>query len=63
MASGTSADLLIALLDDRHDRDGFACGVESLDRYLKRQATQDVRRKANAVFVLSSRDEPARALG
>ena len=41
------------LLGEEHDRGGFTCGVESLDRYLKTQAGQDVRRKANAVFVLS----------
>ena len=50
-------------LDARHDRAGFTCGVESLDRYLKTQAGQDVRRKANAVFVLSERGQPARILG
>ena len=63
MARRPSGDLYIRLLDDQHDRIGFACGVESLDRYLKTQAGQDVRRKANAVFVLSERDEPARILG
>jgi GNAT superfamily N-acetyltransferase len=46
-----------------HDRASFACGVESLDRYIKTQAGQDVRRKANAVFVLSEPAEPARILG
>jgi predicted GNAT family N-acyltransferase len=34
----------------------FSCGVESLDRYLQQQATQDVRRKAAAVFVLTDPD-------
>ena len=51
------------LLDEQHDRSSFTCGVESLDRYLKTQAGQDVRRKANAVFVLSEVGEPARILG
>jgi len=51
------------MLDEKHDRGSFTCGVESLDRYLKTQAGQDVRRKANAVFVLSEREEPARILG
>jgi hypothetical protein len=51
------------LLDEQHDRSSFTCGVESLDRYLKTQAGQDVRRKANAVFVLSEAGEPARILG
>lgn len=63
MASLTSADLRIAVLNDAHDRIGFTCGVESLDRYLKIQAGQDVRRKANAVFVLSREAVPDRVLG
>src|SRR5579883_541026 len=63
MAKRASPDLRIVLLSDDHDRGGFSCGVESLDRYFKTQAGQDVRRKANAVFVLSSEDEPARVLG
>lgn len=63
MPKRISADLRIVVLNDGHDRGRFTCGVESLDRYLKTQAGQDVRRKANAVFVLSSEDEPARVLG
>ncbi len=63
MPRRTSADLRIAVLNDAHDRSGFTCGVESLDRYFKSQAGQDVRRKANAVFVLSREAEPARVLG
>jgi predicted GNAT family N-acyltransferase len=63
MAGPPSGDLRIAPLDEQHDRSGFTCGVESLDRYLKTQAGQDVRRKANAVFVLSEVGEPARILG
>ncbi len=51
------------LLGEEHDRGSFTCGVESLDRYLKTQAGQDVRRKANAVFILSELGEPARILG
>lgn len=47
----------------QHDRSAFACGVESLDRYLKTQATQDIRRKANAVFVLVEPAAPERILG
>ena len=63
MAARSSDDLQIALLHDRHDRGGFTCGVESLDHYLKTQASQDVRRKANAVFVLGERDDSAPILG
>ena len=50
-------------MNDAHDRNGFTCGVEILDRYFKTQAGQDVRRKANAVFVLSRDAEPDRVLG
>jgi GNAT superfamily N-acetyltransferase len=46
-----------------HDRAGFHCGVESLDLYLKTQASQDMRRKANAVFVLSPEDTPSLIAG
>src|SRR5271163_5323934 len=63
MARRPSGDLHIRLLDDQHDRNGFTCGVESLDRYLKTQAGQDVRRKANAVFVLGRDADPGRVLG
>ena len=37
--------------------------MESLDRYLKTQASQDMRRKANAVFVLASRESPSQIAG
>ena len=63
MAKRPSEDLRIVPLDEVHDRGRFSCGVASLDRYLKTQAGQDVRRKANAVFVLSQHGEPTRILG
>jgi GNAT superfamily N-acetyltransferase len=56
-------ELAIVPLAGAHDRTSFSCGVESLDRYLKIRAGQDVRRKANAVFVLSELTDPARILG
>jgi GNAT superfamily N-acetyltransferase len=46
-----------------HDRDAFRCGVESLDNYLKTQASQDMRRKANAVFVLVPERAPGMIAG
>ncbi len=58
-----SPDLHIVPLGDEHDRAAFDCGVESLNRYLQTQARQDLRRRANAVFVLGSVDEPACILG
>lgn len=63
MKARASPGLRVEALDRRHDRSAFSCGVESLDGYFKAQAGQDVRRKANAVFVLVSADAPARVLG
>jgi predicted GNAT family N-acyltransferase len=56
-------DLRVEPLASPHDRASFSCGVESLDIYLKTQAGQDVRRKANAVFVLVSAAHPQDILG
>jgi ribosomal protein S18 acetylase RimI-like enzyme len=38
-------------LHANHDRNGFSCGVEALDRYLRQLATQDVRRRISNCFV------------
>jgi ribosomal protein S18 acetylase RimI-like enzyme len=56
-------DLKIEALASHHNRDGFSCGVDSLDRYLRTQASQDVRRKANGVFILIEPDKPDIVLG
>ena len=56
-------DLKIEALASHHDRDSFSCGVDSLDRYLRTQANQDVRRKANGVFILVEPDKPKVILG
>lgn len=41
----------IEALERRHDRSRFACGSEPLDRYIRKQASQDVRRRTARVFV------------
>lgn len=46
-----------------HDRQGFNSGVDGLDRYFKAQASQDVRRRANAVFVLVRPARPTFVVG
>jgi GNAT superfamily N-acetyltransferase len=56
-------DCRIEPLGSHHDRAGFSCGIDSLDRYFRTQASQDMRRKANAVFVLVEPDSPAEVLG
>ena len=50
-------------LTGQHNRTAFRCGVPELDAYLQAQATQDVRRKVAAVYVLVDRDEPATIIG
>ncbi len=56
-------DCRIEPLAPHHDRAGFTCGIDSLDRYFRTQASQDMRRKANAVFVLVAPDSPAEVRG
>ncbi len=47
----SSAPFQLALLDAAHDRTTFNSGAEPLDRYLREQVTQDVRRRVAACFV------------
>lgn len=56
-------DLRVEALAAHHDRDAFSCGIDSLDRYLRSQAGQDVRRRANGVFILVSADAVDTVLG
>jgi GNAT superfamily N-acetyltransferase len=63
MPASPAFDFRIEPLGPRHDRMAFTCGVESLDGYLRTQASQDMRRKANAVFVLVSSVSPERIAG
>jgi len=50
-------------LCDRHDRVPFSCGNRSLDRYLKEQAGQDLRRRCASPFVLVPASESPTILG
>ena len=45
------APFRLEVLSDDHNRQGFACGQEPLDRYIRMQATQDIRRRISACFV------------
>lgn len=45
-------DYRVEALDKQHDRKGFSCGVEPLDRYLREQAGQDAKKRVAAPFVL-----------
>src|SRR3546814_2632948 len=48
--------LKVEPLDTAHDRSLFDSGSEPLDRYLKKQATQDIRRRMTACFVALADD-------
>ncbi|WP_186210217.1 GNAT family N-acetyltransferase [Burkholderia gladioli] len=52
----TGAQLTVAVLSAAHDRTRFDCGTPALDRYLRETATQDVRRRVAACFVMLDRD-------
>lgn len=45
---------VVVPLGGAHDRRGFTCGVEALDRYLHEQVLQDVRRRLTNCFVAIS---------
>jgi len=63
MAGPTAYEFRLEPLAKQHDRAAFSCGVQSLDHYLKTQASQDMRRKANAVFVMAGAGAPTRIIG
>ena len=47
----SGAPFRLAPLDTQHDRAAFNSGEKSLDRYLREQVTQDIRRRVAACFV------------
>ena len=56
-------DLVIEPLNRTHDRMGFRCGVEALDRYPKNQANQDIKRRISGVFIAAEPDNPKVVIG
>jgi predicted GNAT family N-acyltransferase len=54
---------IIALDASAHDRAGFDCGEIPLNRYLREQASQEIKRKVAGCWVLVSLDRPDRVLG
>jgi GNAT superfamily N-acetyltransferase len=50
-------------LGSGHDRAAFDCGNESLDRYIRTQASQDTRRGVARVFVAVQPEQPERIAG
>ncbi|MCC7047578.1 MAG: GNAT family N-acetyltransferase [Alphaproteobacteria bacterium] len=58
MARGT-APCRVEPLDERHDRSRFGCGVEPLDRFFRRQAGQDMRRRVSTCFIAVADGDPS----
>lgn len=64
MSRSAAGALRVEPLDARrHDRNGFQCGKEPLDRYLREQARQDVERKLASVFVVTAEPASSAILG
>jgi GNAT superfamily N-acetyltransferase len=53
----------IRSLDDKVDRAGFQCGTVQLDAYIRRYASQDVKRGVARVFVATPRETQDRLAG
>jgi hypothetical protein len=51
--------VIIEPLSSAHDRSSFACGAPALDRYLREQSSQDVRRRFGNCFVAIEQAEGA----
>jgi GNAT superfamily N-acetyltransferase len=58
-----SPALVIEPLRNDYDRSDFSCGNVSLDRYLKEQAGQDLRRACATCFILAPKRGDASILG
>ena len=56
-------DLIITPLGKQHDRKSFDCGEQSLNQYLHRYASQDIKRRVNRVFIASPPDTPRQVIG
>ena len=57
----SGAPFKLVPLDATHDRALFNCDSEPLNRYLKQQVTQDIRRRVAACFVALA--DPSRIAG
>lgn len=64
MAESDPGDIVtIEQLSRNHNRTVFNCGIESLDRYLKQQANQDIKRRISRAFVARPSRDIATVLG
>lgn len=54
-----TGSVVIEPLNSTHDRKSFYCGVVVLDRYLREQASQDVKRRVSNCFVACAAGDSA----
>ena len=54
---------ILPLSPSVHDRAGFECGEAALDRYLRQQASQDIKRRIAGCWVIVSQGSPKSVLG
>src|SRR3990167_3957742 len=57
MALDLNSRFVIEKLNAKHMRQSFSCGIEKLDDYIKKQATQDERRYIAVTYVLHDKQE------
>ncbi len=55
--------LVIEPLNNDHNRPAFACGLASLDNYLRKQAKQDIKRRISRIFVARSPELASTIIG
>lgn len=56
-AEASGSAYVIEPLASLHDRAAFSCGEPSLDNYIKKQASQDIKRDLAACYVLSGSEQ------
>ncbi|KGE12620.1 hypothetical protein [Sphingobacterium deserti] len=49
--------MTLKVLEKKHNRNGFSCGVVELDNYIKQYVSQDVKRKLAVCYILEDEDE------
>jgi predicted GNAT family N-acyltransferase len=50
-------NLKLSILEKSHDRSDFNCGKELLDDYVKKQVSQDIKKRLSVCFVLSDTND------
>ena len=55
--------VVVPLDTDIHNREGFHCGVEPLDRYIRERAANDTKQCVAVCYVLTADGDPSTILG